>query len=197
MKIEITLIEELLGTAPADPEIYGTFTASKAPNAPTREEEVAAHGVEAVEEKTRTIFAKENGRPHMWDYQIKGFFKEACGALARVPETKSSKLKSYRKVITGLIFPQPRKIFLVLPEACTASTVSTCERPLRGKTPQGERIALAASEKFPPGTKLEFEIKLLDPRLESLVEEWLDYGELLGLGQWRSSGKGRFTWKRV
>jgi hypothetical protein len=26
-----------------------------------------------------------------------------------------------------------------------------------------------------------------------LVEEWLEYGELRGLGQWRNSGKGRFT----
>lgn len=25
--------------------------------------------------------------------------------------------------------------------------------------------------------------------------EWLDYGKLRGLGQWRNSGKGRFTYE--
>jgi hypothetical protein len=29
------------------------------------------------------------------------------------------------------------------------------------------------------------------------VEEWLDYGCLRGLGQWRNSGKGRFFWERI
>ena len=32
---------------------------------------------------------------------------------------------------------------------------------------------------------------------EKLVREWLDYGKLRGLGQWRNSGKGRFEWKEV
>lgn len=29
------------------------------------------------------------------------------------------------------------------------------------------------------------------------VREWLDYGMLRGLGQWRNSGKGRFTWEEI
>jgi hypothetical protein len=65
---------------------------------------------------------------------------------------------------------------------------------LRAQTAQGERIALAASESAPAGTTAEFSVVLLDPRLESLIRELLDYGELRGLGQWRSSGKGRFLW---
>ena len=32
-------------------------------------------------------------------------------------------------------------------------------------------------------------------RLQKLVLEWLDYGKLRGLGQWRNSGKGRFTYE--
>lgn len=27
--------------------------------------------------------------------------------------------------------------------------------------------------------------------------EWLDYGELRGIGQWRNSGKGRFKWHDI
>jgi hypothetical protein len=29
------------------------------------------------------------------------------------------------------------------------------------------------------------------------VKEWLDYGELRGLGQWRNSGKGKFKWEEI
>ena len=29
------------------------------------------------------------------------------------------------------------------------------------------------------------------------VREWLDYGALRGLFQWRNSGKGRFEWEEV
>ena len=29
--------------------------------------------------------------------------------------------------------------------------------------------------------------------MEGLIHEWLDYGKLHGTGQWRNSGKGRFT----
>ena len=39
-----------------------------------------------------TVFPRtEDGRPFLYDYQIKGFFKDACGCLSRVagkdPET--------------------------------------------------------------------------------------------------------------
>ena len=35
---------------------------------------------------------------------------------------------------------------------------------------------------------------LLDDSHEKAVREWLDYGILRGIGQWRNSGKGRFTY---
>ena len=44
MKVRLTFIEEILGTAPSDKEIYGTFIGSKAPDAPSREEEIEALG---------------------------------------------------------------------------------------------------------------------------------------------------------
>ena len=75
--------------------------------------------------------------------------------------------------------------------------IGNCQRPLRASTPQGERVALASSETVPAGTKLRFDIVMLDPKLEGLVREWLDYGELRGLGQWRNAGKGSYSWKEV
>lgn len=204
MKIRITLIDEMLGTAPNDQEIYETFIASKSPNAITREEEIASIGTDGVVEKSMTVFPKdENNRPFLWDYQIKGFFKDACGMLQRVTEkdengkkkkalNESGKITAYKKVIDGLIFVFPRKILIDY-----EGSYGSCQRPLRAQTAQGERIALANSETIPAGAKMDIEIKLLSDDHEKAVLEWLDYGALRGLGQWRNSGKGRFTYEVI
>jgi hypothetical protein len=36
---------------------------------------------------------------------------------------------------------------------------------------------------------------MLDDRLLDTVIDWLEYGEFRGLGQWRNSGMGRFTYE--
>jgi hypothetical protein len=192
MKIPITLTftEELLGTAAADPQLHTEFIASKAPDAKTREEEIAARGAEEVEVRGMSVFPRERGGPILFDYQIKGYFKDACAMLARVPDTKSSKLKAYRKVIDGTIFVHPRKIPIEV-----KGEIGDCQRPLRASGPQGERVALAHSETVPVGSRIEFIVELLDDKQWPVVKEWLDYGRLRGIGQWRNSGKGRFTYK--
>lgn len=199
MKIKLMLTEEMLGTASANPELHREFIASKAPDAATIEDEVAAVGVDAVEAKAMTVFPRVDGHPFVYDYQVKGFFKDTCSALARVPGTRSNKIKAFKKIIDGLIFVFPRKIVFHTPRHASGEVVAigNCQRPLRAQTAQGERVALANSETVPAGAMLEFEIKLLDEGHEKLVEEWLDYGKLRGLGQWRNSGKGRFEWERV
>lgn len=75
--------------------------------------------------------------------------------------------------------------------------VDFCERPLRAQTPMGERVSIAKSESVPAGATAEFEIECLDPKLEDMVRECLDYGAKRGLGQWRNSGKGRFEWEEI
>ena len=192
MKIKITFTEEVLGTSSSNPDIHREFIASKAPDAATIEQEVEAIGVDASIEKSTTIFPKRDGKPFFWDYQIKGFFKDACASLARVPGTKSNAQKAYRKVIDGTIFVFPREIPVTL-----AGSVGHCQRPLRAETAQGPRVALANSETLPAGSSMDIEIRLLDERNEKMVAEWLDYGALRGLGQWRNSGKGRFSWEEI
>lgn len=193
IKVRVTYTEELLGTASADPEIHKKFIASKGPNAISLEEEVAALGADAVEEKAMTVFPKDkNGDPFTWDYQWRGFFKESCSMLRRVDGTESKKLKAFKKEIDGLVFVNPRQIPLVLPDGMT---IGNCQRPLRASTAQGERIALANSETIPAGTTQEFEIILFKDDLEKCVIEWLEYGKWHGTGQWRNSGKGRFEYE--
>jgi hypothetical protein len=195
MKVKITLTEEMLGSQSNNKDVQREFISSKGPNAQTLEEEVASVGVEETIEKGMTVFCRdENGKPFIFDYVIKGFFKDSCSALARCKDTKSSKIKAFKKIIDGCIFPEPRKIMLELP---AGTTIGNCQRPLRGQTAQGERIALANSETVPIGTSIEVNIVIMNADFEELVEEWLDYGKYKGLGQWRNSGKGRFTWAMV
>lgn len=61
IEVTIELLEEMLGTANADAKIHEDYIASKAPDAKSREEEVAALGADAVVEKSKTIFPKEDG----------------------------------------------------------------------------------------------------------------------------------------
>jgi len=183
-----------LGTSCSSPDIHREFIASKAPDAKTTEEEVEALGVEDVINKTMTVFPRLDGKPFIYDYQLKGFFKDTCSALARVPDTKSAGLKAYRKIIDGCIFVFPRKISYELPEG---GKIGSCQRPLLANTPQGARVALANSETVPIGTSITFEVHALNDAHEKVVREWLDYGMLRGLGQWRNSGKGRFSWEEI
>lgn len=201
--VKVKFVEPILGTAPADEEVYDSFIGSNAPDAPSLAEEIEAIGVDAVAEKGMTIFPKlENGTPIFWDYQIKGFFKDACGMLSRVggkgedgkkrKVNESSKLTAFKKIIDGLIFVQPRQIPITFD-----GEIGVCQRPLRAQTMQGERVTLAKSEEIPAGAECEFDIVCLSDEHEKAVIEWLDYGILRGIGQWRNSGKGRFTYEIV
>ena len=191
IKVKITLLEDMLGTASADKEIHETYIASKADDAPSVAEEIEALGFDEVVEKGMTVFPRDtDGCPIVWDYQIKGMFKDACGMLRKVTGTRSSKLKAYKKEIDGLIFPEPRKIRIAL-----SGPMGNLQRPLRASTAQGERVALANSETVPAGSTIIFSVLCLEDSAIDLVKEWLDYGRLRGLGQWRNAGYGRFTYE--
>lgn len=190
IKVTVTTTESMLGSAPNDKELMESYIASKAPDALTMAEEIEAVGTEEVIEKAMTVFPRHDGKPILYDYQIKGFFKDSCGSLRKVKGTHSSKIKAYKKEIDGLIFVSPRHI-----EIQYTGEMTTCQRPLRAATPMGERIALANSEEIPAGAVLEFEVTCLVDEHVELVKEWLEYGQLRGLGQWRNSGKGRFICK--
>ena len=69
-------------------------------------------------------------------------------------------------------------------------------RPLRCMTAKGPRVSIAKSERVPKGSKLDFVLTVLNdsPMTESALRTLLNYGETKGLGQWRNSGCGRFTY---
>ena len=65
--IRMTFTEEVLGTCSNNPELHDEFIASKAPDAMTREQEVAAIGVGNSIEKGMTVFPRNSdGVPILW-----------------------------------------------------------------------------------------------------------------------------------
>lgn len=195
--IRLTFFEPLLGTTSGNKDLAKEYIFTKYPGEGLPRDEQDAHpDAEEQLEKTSTVFPRmADGRLMLWDYQIKGFFKDACSMLRRGAgdNGKASRMmKAQKKVIDGCIFVFPRQIPIVL-----SGDISWCQRPLRAQTAQGERVALANSEMVPVGSSIEFEVRMLDPKLLEAVREWFDYGELRGLGQWRNGSYGRFRWETV
>jgi hypothetical protein len=198
--VRITFTEPLLGTIAGNKELAEDYIIGKHPEGFAADEQEALPDVDEEIEKASTFFARDkNGNPMMWDYQWKGYFKEACEALIHSELWTKEELKKYRltpylykKTIDKQVFVCPRRIVLAL-----AGKPFFVQRPLRGQTMKGERICLARSEAVPQETTLELEIEWLNDNLGDWIVRWLDYGIKGGTGQWRNGGFGRFTWEDI
>ena len=197
-KYKATFTEGLLATKPNDTAVHETYIAAKRSEGAAQDEldaeERAIAEVERLEKGTTVFHRTEDGHPMVWDYQVKGFLKDAIKALRRDPDSACAKLKAYKGVIDGSVFIKPRQIRLVLPEG---GQLGTCQRPLRAQTMQGERVALACSEEAPAGTTMEFEVLVLAPGLDKVLEECFEYAQLRFMGAWRNSGKGTATIEEI
>jgi len=188
MKVELEFTEPLLGTLPGDKNLAEEYILSKHPEDIQDDEQESL--IEEMEKSSSYFARNAANNTILWDYQIKGFFKDACSIMQRV--IKVDELRAHKKIIDGLIFVAPRQLEMRL-----SGELYFTERPLRIQTPKGDRTALARSETAPAGTKIQIEILLLKPDLKKYVINWLDYGILRGLGQWRNSGMGRFKWREI
>lgn len=221
LKIRVTFTEEALGTL-SDRDTFGEHILPKAyaPEAEDAVKEVkdlletegdALPETEDDKPLGKTVFPRtDDGKPFIYDYQWRGFFKEAGKAMNRIPTSLTKKLKAFIKIVDTVVFVKAdvpadvtdlfekrklsRQCILNLPEG---AEVGICQRPLRGQTAKGERVAIATSETVPAGTTCTFNICLLDDALEKVVKEWLNYGEEHGTLQWRNSGKGSFVWEQL
>lgn len=188
LKLRLTFTEPLLGTLPGDKEIAKEFITSKHPEGSQEDEEVSLR--DEVEKQSTFFSYNDKNEPILWDYQVKGFFKDACSMMLRV--VKVPELRAHKKIIDGLIFVYPRQIPLVL-----SGDTFFKERPARASTPKGERTFLIRSQAAPKDSYIEIEIVTLKPSLMTHIKKWLDYGALRGLGQWRNASYGRFDWKEL
>ena len=146
----------------------------------------------------------------IYDYQIKGMFKDSCGMLNRAKDSNlSSGLKAYKKVIDGGIYVFPRHIGFFINDQYVdefgniqntydeTGRLKVFQRAFRTSGPQGDRTALASSEVIPAGSRIKFTIGVTSKSFMRYVKEWLDYGCIRGIGQWRNSGTGIFRWRML
>ena len=205
-RFRLTFTESLLGTSPGNSDVYRDYLQKKmmadaAKNgielekiqSNIAEEADVLGAVEETANKAKTVFPKdENGKPFLWDYQIRGGFKSACQALKKVSGSLSSGIKAYKKLVDTGVFIEERRIPIVFD-----GEIGECQRPLRASTPQGERVSIAVSEEIPAGAVVEFTVLVFDRASLNLVREWLSYGKYNGLLQWRNGGHGRFLWEEL
>lgn len=127
-----------------------------------------------------------DGRAIFYDYQIKGFIKEAASVNNGHLGVKNAKSKA-----DNYVFVFPRQVILQVPEG---EEVKRLSRPLRGMTMQGPRVSIVSSEMLPVGTRFEVVLEVLEKGgiTEELLRDWFSYGRLKGIGQWRNGSYGRF-----
>lgn len=186
-RITLKFVEPLLGTVPLNRTTYADYIASRVEGKDVLDE---IETVEEATEKGTTGFHRLNGEPIIYDYAVKGMFKDAAGMLRRVSDSRSARLTAFKKVIDGLVFVSPRMI-----PVARSGEIGILERPLRAQTAQGERVSLARSELIPAGSTMTFTVMTLGNDVsEAILREWLEYGSLRGMGQWRNGGFGRYEY---
>jgi len=203
MHVEATFIHPVLGTAPGNPDLYAEFIGQKSDVDSKRiKDELASLPAEELEAKGKTVFHRDDdGNPCLLDYQVKGMIKQAVVAFCEFGDIKlgtgKNKISKWtaKRIVDLFVFVYPREIPLIIPDGLE---LDECVRPLRGEVRSGgrimERVALACSERAPIQTKIRFGVEWLRPELGTVVRDALNYGEKIGIGQWRGSGMGRFEW---
>lgn len=206
--VTLTTTEQMLGSAPADPEIYKSFIATKKlkddkdkaageklAELNAQEKALAEEEIKLLpqDDKGVTVFRRNAGGLVLMDFQIRGFLKEAAEAVSGIWGVRSK--------IDKWVFVKERIIPVRRNGAQVTAADGLLERPLRAQTMQGPRVALACSEKLEPGVTVQFTI-IVFPLGESkgkldedTIKSWLEYGAFNGLGQWRTGSNGRFTFK--
>jgi hypothetical protein len=158
-----------------------------------------------LDTKATTVFFwdKAAGRPCIGDHMIYGFLKAAAEAISR---TKTSKKRGEVMAVASYTQSMINQYIRCDQEFITASqdirrdpegNPVYLHRSLRAMTAQGPRIALAKSEVLEAGTKFQFKLWVMKdaPIKGEHLAELFNYGQQSGLGQWRNSGRGTFTFE--
>lgn len=202
--VDIELTEPCLATSPANRDLLSEYIADNAPTEEKKKEEIESIGEQI--QKATTVFPVQDGKLFVWDYQLKGYLKEAIGILIELGEFKKLSKWTFKRAIDACVFVAPRRVFIMGKDGKPKSKPDgVVERPLRATTMQGDRVALARSEMVEAGSKLAFQIALLESTStksnfaevdEAAIKACLDYGKLRGFSQWRNASYGRFLVKR-
>jgi len=80
LNIRINFIESILGSAPADPDIFTRFVSAKAPS-PWQQAEENDTIPERVPDTGATVFHRDKKGLFLFDYHLRGFLKESGNIL--------------------------------------------------------------------------------------------------------------------
>jgi hypothetical protein len=201
-------ITPMLGSNPANPDIHSEFVSSKAAQLerakaenemlPTAEE--LNLKIEDIKKQGLTVFLRDNGHLVIGNHVIKGFLKSALLTLKDQVGIAAAKSK-----VDNLVFIEPSFIPITRNGEMLTKADDYNERSLRADTMQGPRVGLVSSEEVQAPWELTVSITLLEnkgsaksnPVTWDMIETALLYGRYKGLGQWRNSGKGSFTFERI
>lgn len=192
--VSIQFTETLLGSSPANPEIYAEFIQTKAREAGVEgnlADEVETLSVDKREVAGWSVFHSDENGLFFFDYKIRGFLKEAASSVT------GKEIVAYRSKIDKWVFVGPRKIYLKDSDGeFIKKEAGVLERPLRAMTAQGPRVSLKRSDFLGAGTKCEFEVTVLPLGVPEFTEQrlrdWFAYGKFQGFGEWRNASYGRF-----
>jgi len=197
--VTATFTEPLLGSSPLSKDIYSKYIESLQVKRVDALQEGDADEQKTVPEvdteKGVTGFHRDGVGLFVYDYAVKGFFKEAGNIL-------KDKLgeKNLRSKLDNYLFVFPRRVYLLDSDSKPIGMPhGVLERPLRAQTMQGPRVTLAKSEMLNAGTKIAFRVELIDghplKHPERIIEAILDYSKYKFLGQWRNGSYGRATYE--
>lgn len=195
---KLTGMTRILAAQAANPDVRSEFIASKAASLAKGEEETARLPEENIDKKNLTVFLRDDGKLCLSDYVIKGFLKEALGALKSQIGIANCATK-----IDNYVLVEPAYLHIKKNGEALDNPDGVLERPLRAMTMQGPRVSVTASEKVDAGWELEFDLTLLEnpatPKSRALtfdvIDAAMEYGSFKGLGQWRNAQNGRFTFE--
>lgn len=211
-KYTIQFTERVLGQMSADPNIIKEYFIPKSPDPNGRQDEIEAVARPELEDEPKipTVFGKDATGLFMFDYQIRGFFKEQLGALINLGDPVVKNLSKWlvKGAVDQYLLVSPRKIYFLDDSGHVAKADEMFQRPQRNDTMQGPRVCVALSEclhpEAHPGLSLSFTVELwITPAKGKREITWealdacMDWSARRGFGQWRTGGNGRFMWKHA
>jgi hypothetical protein len=193
LKVKINFIQPILGSMPADEELYTKYIAEKAP-ADWMKDEEAEEYTEKDYDKNVTVFPQDDKGIYLYNYHVKGFLKNAGNVLK-----EQLKIKNLRNKLDDYLFIKERKIYLMRNGRVIEEEDEVLERPLRAMTMKGERVTLTASEMIDLPAEATFTIQLIQHKEITMdtIRELLNYGRFQGIGQWRNGSYGQFEWQEI
>lgn len=220
-RYRLTLTEQLLGAVPKNRDVYTRYIVARAEEARKTRQSSVVHApdeialeaddaerlAEDADDKGRlppappTGFLEDEQGIYLLDHVIRGFLKESAGVLDLNTPGKRAGAKPValgKSVIDRYVFVFPRQIRFLRDGKALTQCEGYTERSLRAMTAQGPRVTVARSDVVDAGATMDIKVGVVKGRVDAeKLDSLFEYGEILGLGQWRTGSYGRFTTTRL